>query len=143
MSSTPYTDQDPEARTVARAAARNTLRRLLLGHLGDQIADTIADEVLDAALTQIVADRISTPGSDGWGEPVHWTVYDAMHQRALYAGYALKGARTAYRKLRAHLVGFQDVLDDTDRGPWAKTAGAALDELGAALGENATQGGAA
>ncbi len=135
MSSTPYTDQTPAAREVARGAARNTLRRLLLGHLGDQIAEVIADEVLDAALAQIVADRISTPGSKGWGEPVHWTVYNAMHQRALYAGYAIRDARAPYRKLRAYLTGFQDVLDDIDAGPWAKTAGAALDELGEILGE--------
>lgn len=134
MPSTPYADQDPTVRSVARAAARNTLRRLLLGHLGDQIADAIADEVLDAALAQIVADRIATPGSEGYGDPVHWTVYNAMHQRALYAGYAIRDARAAYRKLRNYLTGFQDVLDDSDRGPWTKTAGAAMDEIGTALG---------
>jgi hypothetical protein len=135
MTTTPYTDQAPAAREVARAAARNTLRRLLLGHLGDQIADAIADEVLDAALAQIVADRISTPGSEGWGEPVHWTVYNAMHERAL----AVDKARASYRKLRNHLVGFQDVLDDIDRGPWTTTVSAALDELGALLDEPATK----
>jgi hypothetical protein len=135
---TPYTDQDPAARDVARGAARNTLRRLLLGHLGDQIADEIADEVLDAALTQIVADRISTPGSEGYGNPVHWTVYNAMHQRALYAGYAIKNAQAEYRRLRNYLVGFQDVLDDADQDAWAKTGGDALDKLGSILAADPT-----
>jgi hypothetical protein len=136
VTSTPYTDQTPAAREVARAAARNTLRRLLLGHLGDQIANAIADEVLEAALSQIVADRISVPGAEGYGEPVHWTVYNAMHERALYTSYALDNARAAYRKLRAHLAGFQDALDDMDSGAWDRTGGAALAELGELLRAN-------
>lgn len=53
--------------------------------------------------------------------------------RAGEAEAALATARASYRKLRARLVGFQDVLDDTDRGPWANTVNTALDELGTAL----------
>lgn len=137
MTVTPYTDQDPGTREVARGAARNALRRLLLGHLGDQIADAIADEVLDAALAQIVADRISIPGSEGYGNPVHWTVYNAMHERALYSGYVIDKARATYRRLRAHLAGFQDALDDIDAGAWTTTGAAAMHELGTLLGEDA------
>lgn len=47
-------------------------------------------------------------------------------------------ARAVFRRLRAHLAGFQDVLDDSDRGPWANTVGADLDELGALLDANPT-----
>lgn len=133
MTATPYADQVPAARQVARGAAGNTLRRLMLGHLGDQIPNEIADQVLEAVMAQILADRISTPGAEGWGEPVHWTVYNAMHQRALYAGYALRDARTAYRKLRSYLTGFQDALDDMDSPAWGKTGAIALAELGALL----------
>jgi hypothetical protein len=48
---------------------------------------------------------------------------------------ALEGARGIARRLAAHAVGFQDVLDDTDRGPWAKTVGADITALCTALDE--------
>jgi hypothetical protein len=48
---------------------------------------------------------------------------------------ALELARGIARRLAAHAVGFQDVLDDTDRGPWARTVGADIAALCTALGE--------
>jgi hypothetical protein len=97
-------------------------------------------------------------GPDGW--PV-WLVEEArIHGPAPAAGPAIcelphatideedacerqrlgiaDNARAVYRRLRAHLAGFQDVLDDSDRGPWAATVGADLDELGALLDADAT-----
>lgn len=43
-----------------------------------------------------------------------------------------RGRRIASR-LAAHAVGFQDVLDESDRGPWGRTVGADIAELSAAL----------
>ena len=54
-------------------------------------------------------------------------------QRAEQAAAALDSARGAHRTLRAQLAAFQDVLDDTDRGPWANTVTASMDELATAL----------
>jgi len=42
---------------------------------------------------------------------------------------ALERIREVVRRLAAHAVGFQDVLDDSDRGPWGKTIGADIAEL--------------
>lgn len=42
---------------------------------------------------------------------------------------ALERIGEAVRRLAAHAVGFQDVLDDTDRGPWGRTVGADIAEL--------------
>jgi ParB-like chromosome segregation protein Spo0J len=37
--------------------------------------------------------------------------------------------RAVARRLAAHAIGFQDVLDESDRGPWGKTVGADIAEL--------------
>jgi DNA anti-recombination protein RmuC len=37
--------------------------------------------------------------------------------------------REVVRRLAAHAVGFQDVLDESDRGPWGKTLAADIAEL--------------
>ncbi|MFE2563103.1 hypothetical protein [Streptomyces mirabilis] len=42
---------------------------------------------------------------------------------------ALDELRVIARRLAAHAAGFQDVLDDSDRDPWAKTVGADIAEL--------------
>lgn len=42
---------------------------------------------------------------------------------------ALERIREVVHRLANHAVGFQDVLDDSDRGPWAKTVGADIAEL--------------
>lgn len=41
----------------------------------------------------------------------------------------LKQLRDIGHRLAAHAVGFQDVLDESDRGPWGKTVGADIAEL--------------
>lgn len=41
----------------------------------------------------------------------------------------LKQLRDIGHRLAAHAVGFQDVLDESDRGPWARTVGADIAEL--------------
>ncbi|MBA4865955.1 hypothetical protein H1V43_32345 [Streptomyces sp. PSKA54] len=41
----------------------------------------------------------------------------------------LERIREAIRRLAAHAVGFQDVLDDSDRGAWGKTIAADIAEL--------------
>lgn len=48
---------------------------------------------------------------------------------------ALGQARGIVRRLAAHAVGFQDVLDDSDRDPWARTVGADIAGLRAALAD--------
>ncbi len=47
----------------------------------------------------------------------------------------LKQARDVARRLLAHSVGFRDVLDDSDRDPWAKTVGADITALWSLLGD--------
>lgn len=42
---------------------------------------------------------------------------------------ALDRIREVVRRLAAHAVGFQDVLDESDRGPWGKTVAADIAEL--------------
>lgn len=49
--------------------------------------------------------------------------------RAGQAEATLERIREVARRLANHAVGFQDVLDDSDRGPWAKTVGADIAEL--------------
>jgi hypothetical protein len=81
--------------------------------------------------------------ADGKEAPVLWSVYNKMHGRALRAeasanklaadAAALDQVQEIVRRLTAHAVGFRDVLDDTDRGPWAKTVGADITALSAAL----------
>ena len=51
----------------------------------------------------------------------------------------LARVREIGRRLTAHAAGFQDVLDDTDRGPWARTVSADLEELRAVLGGGSEQ----
>lgn len=41
------------------------------------------------------------------------------------------------RRLAAHAVGFQDVLDESDRGPWGKTVAADIAELRRMINEDA------
>jgi hypothetical protein len=53
--------------------------------------------------------------------------------RAERAEAAIDRVRRIHRHLAAQAVAFQDVLDDSDRGPWARTIRAELDALAAAL----------
>ncbi|MFJ4932356.1 hypothetical protein ACIP8U_00595 [Streptomyces pseudovenezuelae] len=50
----------------------------------------------------------------------------------------LKRIRDIARRLAAHAVGFQDVLDDSDRDPWARTVGADIAALVEVLDAPAT-----
>lgn len=47
--------------------------------------------------------------------------------------YQMQRAREIARRLAAHAVGFQDELEASDRGPWAKTVGADITALCAVL----------
>ncbi|MCX5285960.1 hypothetical protein [Streptomyces sp. NBC_00198] len=67
-----------------------------------------------------LADAASGPGQAD-GETPQQTDLDAV--------------RRIVRRLAAHAAGFQDVLDDSDRGPWGTTVGADIAALQAALGE--------
>ncbi|MFJ2630887.1 hypothetical protein ACIO6U_02835 [Streptomyces sp. NPDC087422] len=49
--------------------------------------------------------------------------------RITAAEAALARVREVARRLTAHAAGFQDVLDETDRDPWAKTVRADLNDL--------------
>lgn len=85
-------DAHPSVFAAGREAARAALCNLLGRHIDLQVADQISDAVLTAGLELIAANRIAEPGAEGFGHPVHWTVYNAMHQRALRAEYALEDA---------------------------------------------------
>lgn len=49
----------------------------------------------------------------------------------------LESVRRIVRRLAAHAVGFGDVLDESDRGPWGRTVGADIAELSAAVAPDA------
>ncbi|WP_328336799.1 hypothetical protein [Streptomyces violaceus] len=49
----------------------------------------------------------------------------------------LERFRVTIRRLAAHAVGFQDVLDESDRGPWGKTIAADIAELRRMIDEDA------
>ncbi|MFC8570718.1 hypothetical protein ACFUIW_33675 [Streptomyces sp. NPDC057245] len=85
-------DAHPSVFLAGREKARTKLRELLGEHVAPEVADQISDAALTAALELVAANRIATPGNEGYGEPVHWATYNAMHQRALRAEYALKDA---------------------------------------------------
>lgn len=86
-------DAHPSVFRAGRAKARTTLRDLLGEHVAPEVADQISDAALTVALELVAANRIATPGNEGYGEPVHWVTYNAMHQRALRAEHALEDAR--------------------------------------------------
>ncbi|WP_435245040.1 hypothetical protein [Streptomyces tendae] len=85
-------DLHPSAFDAAREKARSTLLDLLGAHINPQVADSIADAALRAGLEMVAANRIADPGAEGYGQPVHWLVYNAMHQRALRAEHVLDAA---------------------------------------------------
>ncbi|MEU3704768.1 hypothetical protein AB0E82_21070 [Streptomyces anulatus] len=85
---TTYPDDHPSVRDAGRAAARRVLRTVFAGHELGPLAAQISDDIVDCVLPMIAANRI-TPRAEGYGEPVHWSVYNAMHLRALRAENAL------------------------------------------------------
>lgn len=73
----------------------------------------------------------------GAERPVLWSVYNRMHSRAAHAEAALNRVGRIARRLAAHAVGFKDVLDASDHGPWGRTVGADIAELIEALADQA------
>jgi hypothetical protein len=71
----------------------------------------------------------------GAERPVLWSVYNRMHGRAAHAEAALNRVGRIARRLAAHAVGFKDVLDASDHGPWGRTVGADIAELIEALSD--------
>lgn len=73
----------------------------------------------------------------GWEQ--HALAAFATRTDALAAAEQAKATLDAVReitsRLAAHAVGFQDVLDATDAGPWGKTISADLVDLQTALGD--------
>lgn len=85
-------DKHPSVYAAAREKGRTTLHALLGEHVAPVVADAITDAALEAGLEMAAANRLVEPGADGYGHPVEWLVYNAMHQRALRAEYALERA---------------------------------------------------
>ncbi|MGW0869919.1 hypothetical protein ACWD3Z_05435 [Streptomyces sp. NPDC002740] len=117
-----------EARLHDPAAASERLRERHRASLrrADEINNSLMEEVQRYAV--------------GTERPVLWSVYNRMHRRALDAeakakklasGPDLESARVLVRRLANHAVGFQDVLDEGDRGPWGRTVGADIAALSA------------
>lgn len=84
----------------------------------------------------------------GAERPVLWSVYNRMHTRALNAEAEVKRVadgravvdrkvveqvREIVRRLANHAVGFGDVLDESDRGPWGAMVGADIAALQTAV----------
>ncbi len=88
-----------------------------------------ADEINNGLMEEVQRYAVGTE------RPVLWSVYNRMHLRAANAESVLGRVRRIASRLAAHAVGFQDVLDDSDRAPWAKTVGADITELADALAE--------
>ncbi|MFF2571103.1 hypothetical protein [Streptomyces sp. NPDC058084] len=85
-------DAHPSVFAAGREAARAKLRNLLGEHVDGLVADEISNATLTAGLELVDANRLTDPAADGHGHPVDWSVYNAMHQRALRAEHALKAA---------------------------------------------------
>ncbi|MFD5670259.1 hypothetical protein ACN6K6_000643 [Streptomyces violaceoruber] len=81
-------------------------------------ASSITDDALDALYEN---------ATEGWRRGDRWK------ERAEQSAAAVERARVIVRRLAAHAVGFQDVLDDVDHGPWGRTVGADITELTAIL----------
>jgi hypothetical protein len=121
-----------EARLHDPAAATEPLREQHRASLrrADEINNSLMEEVQRYAV--------------GTERPVLWSVYNRMHRRALDAETKakklasapdLESVRVLVRRLAAHAVGFQDVLDEGDRGPWGTTVGADIAALSALFPE--------
>jgi hypothetical protein len=76
----------------------------------------------------------------GAERPVLWSVYNRMHSRAAHAEAALNRVGRIARRLAAHAVGFKNVLDASDHGPWGTTVGADIAELIEALSDQPATG---
>ena len=100
-------------------------------------AEQAGNEAERARLAAVArADRAEAAVAD-YENRTSWETTCGEHARLLDALQAaevkLDRVRRISRRLAAHAVGFQDALDETDRDPWARTVGADIDALGAAL----------
>ncbi|MDX3165911.1 hypothetical protein PV516_19175 [Streptomyces scabiei] len=86
------TDDHPSVFAAGREKARAKLRELLGTLVAETVADQISDAVLNEALPLIAANRLTEPSAEGYGQPVHWATYNALHKRALRAEHALEAA---------------------------------------------------
>lgn len=92
-------------------------------------------------------DDTTTVLLSGPGREPYWVELDPERTAALRDALAGPAAPPApadraailrvVDRLAAHAVGFQDVLDESDRGPWGKTIGADIAELSRLAGEAA------
>jgi hypothetical protein len=83
-------DITPAAYDAARTAARWKLKQTVGDLISPSIADQIADVAAEKAVSMSAADLITKPHQPGYGGPVSWLVYNAMHLRALRAENMLR-----------------------------------------------------
>lgn len=85
-------DITPAAYDAARTAARWKVKQTIGEHIA--ISPTLVDEIADVAAEKAVsmsaADLITNPNQPGYGDPVSWLAYNAMHLRALRAENMLR-----------------------------------------------------
>jgi hypothetical protein len=114
------------------------------------LEETAADRYQNALHWQERAEEAEATVAD-YENRITWETTCGEHAKLLDACRAadeareeaedkLAAASIAARRVRAYLAGFADVLDLTDRGPWANTVGAALTDLDAALTAPAGRG---
>lgn len=96
-------DITPAAYDAARTAARWTAKQTIGDHISisTDLVDRIADEAAEKAVAMSAADSITEPHQPGYGEPVSWIVYNAMHQRALRAEMMLHNMGVTDDQLKA------------------------------------------
>jgi len=111
---------------AALGQAQQEIRRLREKHKASlRRADEINNELMEEVQRYAI----------GTERPVLWSVYNQMHLRALKNETTLERVQRTARRLAAHAVGFKDVLDDSDHGPWGRTVGADIAELIEALSD--------
>jgi hypothetical protein len=77
----------------------------------------------------IVGPVPATPESPTTDTTARDELYQAARRDLAASAAVIEQVRGIVRRLAAHAVGFQDVLDDSDRAPWAKTVGADITAL--------------
>ncbi|MFF3547100.1 hypothetical protein ACFYXD_35345 [Streptomyces platensis] len=85
-----------------RSALRNSerIRENADFHLGQEMARRQLAEKENARL-RAELDHWRPDGNDGYGHPVHWTVYNDMHHRALKAEGAIERVRALHERREA------------------------------------------
>ncbi|WP_046505939.1 hypothetical protein [Streptomyces odonnellii] len=85
-----------------------------------------ADSITDDALDQLYENA-----TRGWRRGDRWKAKaeQLAAERDQAVAATVERIRVAVRRLAAHAVGFRDVLDESDHGPWGKTVAADIAEL--------------